>query len=67
MALQNAFDAAAGGARSRDANAHTRLGHIQSTTLVFDSGLVRDDPRIVALHEGYDDLVKIFDAGSVIC
>lgn len=30
--------------------------------VVFDSGLVAlDDPRLVALHEGYDDLVKVFE------
>jgi hypothetical protein len=29
--------------------------------LVFDSGLVAiTDPRITAMHEGYDDLVKVF-------
>ena len=38
------------------------LGRIRSRRLVFDSGLVSlDDPRIVALHEGYDDLTKIFE------
>jgi len=68
MALQNAVEADSSGARSANARAHARLGHFQSRNLVFDSGLVRiDDPRIVAMHEGYDDLVKIFDASSVIC
>ena len=34
---------------------------IESRRLVFNSGLVSiDDPGIVALHEGYDDLVKVF-------
>ena len=38
------------------------LGRFGSRRLVFDSGLVSlDDPRIVALHVGYDDLAKIFD------
>jgi hypothetical protein len=39
-----------------------KLGRVGSRRLVFDSGLVSlDDPRIVALHEGYDDLTKLFE------
>ncbi|HEY1414958.1 MAG TPA: hypothetical protein VGF42_03640 [Caulobacteraceae bacterium] len=39
-----------------------KLGRVGSRRLVFDSGLVSlDDPRIVALHDGYDDLTKVFD------
>ena len=31
--------------------------------VVFDSGLVAvDDPRVIAVHAGYDDLVKVFAA-----
>jgi len=38
------------------------LKALGSRNLVFDSGLVPiDDPRIIALHAGYDDLVKIFE------
>jgi hypothetical protein len=38
------------------------LGRFGSRRLVFDSGLVSlDDPRIVALHVGYDDLTKLFN------
>lgn len=45
-----------------DIRALAALGRFGSRRLVFDSGLVSlDDPRIVALHEGYDDLAKIYD------
>jgi hypothetical protein len=44
------------------------LGRISSRRLVFDSGLVSiDDPRIVAIHQGYDDLVKIFERPATPC
>jgi hypothetical protein len=30
--------------------------------VVFDSGLIAlDDPRLTAVHEGYDDLLKVFE------
>ena len=42
-----------------------KLGYLGSRRLVFDSGLVSlDDPRIIALHEGYDDLTKLFELPS---
>lgn len=42
-----------------------KLGRVGSRRLVFDSGLVSlDDPRIIALHEGYDDLTKVFEHPS---
>ncbi len=51
------------GARADDtARLLAKLGRCGSRRLVFDSGLVSlDDPRIVALHEGYDDLTKLFE------
>jgi len=59
------------GGKSRSAGGHIKdlavLGRVGSRKLVFDSGLVSiDDPRIVAMHEGYDDLVKLFDRPALI-
>jgi hypothetical protein len=37
-------------------------GHRTSHRVVFDSGLLAlDDPTLTALHEGYDDLTKVFE------
>ncbi len=37
-------------------------GHPLSQRVVFDSGLLAlDDPRLTAIHEGYDDLTKVFE------
>jgi hypothetical protein len=44
-----------------------KFGRVGSSKLVFDSGLVSiDDPGIMAVHEGYDDLVKAFDRPALI-
>jgi hypothetical protein len=59
------------GGKTRSAGGNIKdlagLGRATSRKLVFDSGLVSmDDPRIVAMHEGYDDLVKLFDRPVLI-
>jgi len=59
------------GGRSRSAGGNMKdlagLGRVGSRKLVFDSGLVSiDDPGIVAMREGYDDLVKLFERPALI-